>query len=193
MNFLNRLLVSIGALAVAGIAGLVLGVSAGLLRPEELLRLPWQLLLEPARLAEGADRAWLVALSAGTVPLALALVVLEWGTLRAPQRGITLAKTPGGAVTVGMRSLRELADRLGGEQPGVLEIRTQVREQGHRLHVVGDVSVDPGQPLPALVEALQGRIKDGIERHVGRAVAEVRVHARFGPLDAAGARAPRVQ
>jgi len=193
MNVFNRLLVSLLALAAIALAALVLAIALGWVRPDEVLRAPWSHALEPARLAAGADSRWLVGVCAVLVPLAMGLFVLEWCTLRRRPHLLTVRKSPHGAVTVAMRSVREMADRLGGEHPQVLEIHTRVREQRGALWIAGKVSVAAGEPIPDIAADLQDRIKSGIERSLGRSVAEVRVEAQVGPLSNGHSRAPRVQ
>lgn len=192
MNAFNRLLAVLLALALTAVGGLTLAVAAGWLHPDALLRYPWSHLLAPAYLAEGAEWRWVVAGSVAAMLGGLALFVVELSSLAPRPREIRIRSTESGEVRVSLRSVRELADRLGGEHPSVRGIRTRVRERRGGVEVLGDVSVDPTVPLPHIAEELQSAIRQGVERFLGLSVTEVRLTARLGPVLAAG-RSTRVQ
>lgn len=178
MNLLNRMIAILALVAVACVAVVVVLVALGARTPLAVLPPPWHLLLEPFAILTHAARTWVVVAGIVAVPLCLYLLVLEVRPRR-PEPALLVQAAPEGSVTVSRRGVQHLADVEGGRVAGVVAVRSKVRETPQGLCVRGRVVVRRSAPLPEVARQVQERIRSGIERTLGRAVAEVRLQTQF--------------
>jgi hypothetical protein len=184
MDIVNRivmLILSIAALAFGVIGLLLLG---GVLTPEQVS--PGGVLFDQwsffARLsAADATIAAIVCTVIGLLGLLFLILELLPGR-REPER--YLVKSDGlGQVTVTRKSLNDLVKHEAVEVNGVREVQPDVQDTPRGLRVVTRASLYPEADAATTGQALQERIQQAIQRHVGLQVAEVQVATQLEPID----------
>ncbi|MCU1276364.1 MAG: hypothetical protein JWO48_3795 [Bryobacterales bacterium] len=140
-------------------------------------------LLALVRQSDPAVRIWTVVACSVIVVVGLLLLFLE---LRPdPRRGkwLVLKQDGSGQVTVSLSGVEDLVRREAICVPGVVDVSSRVSEAQDGLHILGRVAVAPDASIPDLSSALQERIKDVVEHHLGLSVTEVQVDVQLARLD----------
>ncbi|HEX5385625.1 MAG TPA: alkaline shock response membrane anchor protein AmaP [Gemmatimonadales bacterium] len=177
MDRLNRVLVLIADVVLLFVAGSVAAVALGAV-PPSFRYTPW-LSSGVAALhgASSAVRAWTAVIAALVFLLALAFA---WFELR-PRSGrrLVIKDDDLGQVTVARDSVREIAIHEARRVPGVRDVRARVSGAADGFRIEQHVTVDPSVSVPELARALQARVKQAVEHHIGRPVAQVDVETRL--------------
>jgi uncharacterized alkaline shock family protein YloU len=141
-------------------------------------------------LAAGAH-AWLAthalaALGLGATVALLSLFLL-WIELRhvLAQPQLVLSRGHLGQVAISLDQIGILAQHEAESVEGVREVRTVAQAHKAGINVQQTVAVEPEQPLPALAEQIQQRVKQSLEYHLGFPVAAVRVQLQQASLSKA--------
>ena len=188
MNVVNRILIILLALLMLVAGGAVLLVALDVVEPAQLAPTAWfQDRLDPFTGLESATQAWTVGVCIALLLLGLVLLFFELKPSD-KERWMTLKEDGLGRITVARDAIAALVNREAMQVPGVMEGRAKVEEDKGRLRIWERVSVDPAAQLPELTQAVQKRIKETVEYHLGRPVADVRVDAQLEPLEHSGRR-----
>ena len=181
MNFVNGLLVTLGALASIAVGALMLLAVTDVLAPASA---PIPLLREQlAVMAEDTGGAWWrnVGISLGFIALGLALLALE-------ARGLTRAATPNmvlvsseaaGTVRMSVESIVQLSQRTAQVNREVRSVRCHVRATPGGLVIQCTASLRMGADVPAVAADVQSNIREVVERLTSLTVIDVPVRARY--------------
>ncbi len=159
MGFLDRILLVLYSLAVAGVA---------LLTVSHVFRFP---LLD--RLYVEYPYQVLVA------AVILFLLSLRFIFIRSGDSGelqAIVSKTEHGEVRISVQTLESLAERAARLVRGVNDLKTKVRPSEVGIRVAVRISVDPDLNIPQLTSTVQEKITDYVESTTGLTVQEVIVH-----------------
>ena len=191
MDAFNRIFLIILGLVAIAFSAIVFLLTGGVVRPAQvspggLLSGPWGYFA--GLNSTGATVAVVVCVV--VVILALLLLVLELGVLRREPAPLVVRQDSLGKVTVAHSSLRKLVGHEAGAVPGVIDTRQAVDERADGLRVHMRVLLYPEADAPSVGHALQERVQQAIQTHIGLTVAEVQVATQLEPFEKA--RRPRV-
>jgi hypothetical protein len=180
MDLVNRLIVTLLAVAMVIAGGFVVGATAGWLAPAALAQSP-----ELARLAvslqdlPGMTSFWMGA--GGGTALAAGLILL-WLEVRPRRRErvLVLQRDRTGEVTVSLIGLKRLADFVVGELPGVETVSSEARAGREGVQFNCRLQVKPDANTPALADAIRNRLSSAVEAHVGLPATTIHIHTRVG-------------
>jgi uncharacterized alkaline shock family protein YloU len=112
---------------------------------------------------------------------------LLWIELRhvLAQPQLVLSRGHLGQVAISLDQIGILAQHEAESVEGVREVRTVAQAHKAGINVQQTVAVEPEQPLPALAEQIQQRVKQSLEYHLGFPVAAVRVQLQQASLSKA--------
>ncbi len=184
MNVLNRLLIIVlDAIMLMAIV-LILLVTFGFARPDQLLpSLGLSPFLTPFVGLTGSAFAWTVGISLALFLLGLILLSLEIRVQPGPAP-VLLKQDALGKLTVSREAASQLVNRAASQVSGVMGVRSQVEEtaKGFRIHT--RVSVNPTANVAQVTEEVREAIKSAVEQQLGRPAQEVDVRAQLTPLPA---------
>jgi hypothetical protein len=183
VSLFNRLLIILFDLLLLVAAAAVLLTTLGVTQPEQLAPPPWFAdRLVPFTHLDSTSWTWTVGVSIVLLLVGLLLLFIELrpGPREAPR--ITLKQDGLGRVTVSRDGVRRLVDREAGQVAGVMEVRSDIKEDVAGLQILCRVSVDPTSSLPEVTQELQERLKTAVEHHLGRPVAAISVDAQVASL-----------
>ena len=181
MNFINGLLVTLGALASIAVGVLILLVMSGTLSPQSIP--PTVLSQEFANMAEHAGGLWWrdVGIGVGLVILGLLVLIFEARAVtRASSSGMVLISSESdGTVRMSVDSIARLAQRTAQSNREVRSIRcrVQVAPGGLAIHCVAGLRM--GSDVPAVTADIQQNIREVVERLTSLSVIDVPVRARY--------------
>jgi uncharacterized alkaline shock family protein YloU len=101
------------------------------------------------------------------------------------QPQLVLSRGHLGQVAISLDQIGILAQHEAESVEGVREVRTVAQAHKAGINVQQTVAVEPEQPLPALAEQIQQRVKQSLEYHLGFPVAAVRVQLQQASLSKA--------
>lgn len=184
MDVVNRivmLLLSIAALAFGVIGLLLLGgvITPAQVSPGGVLRDQWAF-FPRLRVADATTAAIVCGVLAVVGLLFLILEVLPGK--REPDRYM-VKRDNLGQVTVTRKSINDLVQYEAAEVDGVREVRPEVTNTPRGLRVLARASLFPEVDAAVVGQALQERVQQAIQRHVGLPVAEVQVATQLESLD----------
>ncbi len=184
MDVVNRivmLLLSIAALAFGVIGLLLLGgvITPAQVSPGGVLRDQWAFF---PRL-RGTDATTAAIVCGVLVVVGLLFLILEMlPGKREPVRYL-VKRDNLGQVTVTRKSINDLVQYEAAEVDGVREVRPEVTNTPRGLRVLAHASLFPEVDAVVVGQALQERVQQAIQRHVGLPVAEVQVETQLESLD----------
>ncbi len=182
MNVFNRLLIIVlDAIMLIAIV-LILLVTFGFARPDQLLpSLGLAPFLTPFVGLTGSNFTWTVGVLIGLFILGLILLSLEVRVPPAPSP-VLLKKDALGRLTVSRDAASQLIDRAASQVEGVMGVHSRVKEtdKGFRIHT--RISVNPTTNVAQVTEEVREAIKAAVEQQLGRTAQEVEVRAQLTPL-----------
>lgn len=184
MNVFNRLLIIVLDVIMLFAIVLILLVTFGFARPDQLLpALGLTPFLMPFVGLTGSAFAWTVGVSIVLFVLGLILLSLEIRVPPAPTP-VLLKQDALGRLTVSRDAATQLLDRAASQVSGVMGVRSQVEEtaKGFRIHT--GITVNPTANVAQVTEEVREAIKYAVEHQLGRTAQEVDVRAQLTPLPA---------
>jgi uncharacterized alkaline shock family protein YloU len=193
MHIVNRVLVIIAALVLFIFGSATFLLLTGIVEPaNQTLRAVLTLYRALQTIAQlrGAQNGIAVIIALILALVGLALLVLElWGPVRRllggrqPARYVVRQDSLG-QVTVDRTMVRDWVRHEAENVPGVVRAEPEVTDEKDGLHVSTRAAIAWDADAPGVGAALQQRIKDSVQAHLGLPVAEVRVSAQSAPLAA---------
>ncbi len=184
MNVFNRIvmfLLSLATLAFGVISLLLLG---GVIRPVAVspggvLMSQWSFF---TRLSTGdATSAAIVSVIVALV--GLIVLILELIPGRREPAHYVIRQDGLGKVTVARTSVRDLVQHEAATVPGIMETRQEVDGGPKGLHIHVRTALAPDAEASAVGEALQVKIQQSVQHHIGVPVSAVDVATQIAPLD----------
>jgi hypothetical protein len=117
------------------------------------------------------------------VIVALIILILELATLRSGSDHFLVREESIGRVTVARSSVRKLVGYEAKTIPEVIETRQTVDNGRNGLRVNVRALVIPGVNAPEVGHALQKKVQQSIQGHLGLDVSEVHVATQLEPFD----------
>ena len=81
----------------------------------------------------------------------------------------------GGNVRISQDALQEIIARSATALPGVLQVKTNLRERETGLQIMVSCQFEQGERIPQTSEELQAKVKEDVELYTGIMVTEVKV------------------
>lgn len=108
------------------------------------------------------------------VVLLLLGLVLFMRPREIPERSFqTSAK--GGNVRISQDALREIIERSATALPGVLQVKSKLKERKDGLEILVSCQFERDERIPQTAEELQAKVKEDVELYTGIKVTEVKV------------------
>lgn len=182
MNFINRFLVLVGAIAVGliGVYGLLL--VSGAVDPEYLDLHKYFPQTETIAAHRGIT-LWIdVGISVALVILGSVLLAAQFAFIkrRSPSATVLLRDDEEGRVRISVESIRELAERTTFGVRSVRAAKSSVRIKSGGLRLACDVTLHMAADLPAVTAQIQDNVHEVVERLTGLNVIDVSIRARYG-------------
>ena len=181
MNFINGLLVTLGALASIAVGVLMLLVVTETLTPQSA---PIPLLRQQlVVMAQDAGGAWWrdVGIAIGLIVVGLFVLALETRALtRSASPGMVLISSdPNGAVRMSVESIVQLAQRTARGNREVRSVRCRVNVTPAGLVISCATGLRMGSDVPTVTAEIQRDISEVVERLTSLTVIDVPVRARY--------------
>jgi len=184
MNVFNRIIVILLSLAAIAFSIIVFLLVGGVVRPTQvspggLLLGLWSLFaqLNPTNATSA------VVVFALVVIVALILLILELNIIQREPAQFVVREDSLGKVTVARSSVRKLVGYESATVPGVIETRQTVDKGRDGLRVQVRALLLPEVDAPAVGHALQEKLQQSIQGHIGLPVAEVQVATQLEPFE----------
>ena len=81
----------------------------------------------------------------------------------------------GGSVRISRDALQEIIARSATALPGVLQVKSTLRERDGGLQIMISCQFEQGERIPKISEELQAKVKEDVELYTGIMVTEVKV------------------
>lgn len=184
MNVFNRLLViALDAIMLIAVV-LILLVTFGIARPDQLFpSLGLTPFLEPFVGLTDSTFAWTVGVSIVLLVLGLILLSQEIRVQQGPAP-VMLKQDALGRLTVSRDAATQVIDRAASQVNGVMGSHSKVEEtsKGFRIHT--QISVNPTSNVAQVTEEVRETIKSAVEQQLGRPAREVDVRAQLSQVPA---------
>lgn len=180
---LNWLLTLLLALAVVVSSIAVLIVALGWFTPNQVAPTPW--MREQLRIFTNlSGGAWERAVAISAALIFIGLIVLIFDLIPGPREPsqIIVSQDSLGRVRIRRDSVSDIVNWEAATMPEVREAESQVGENSDGLMIHCRVSLLPEANATEVASALQTRVKEAVEHHVGRAVERVAVDTQLAPL-----------
>lgn len=99
--------------------------------------------------------------------ICVVILYLLTGVKRKSKERFITFDNEGGSVSISLRALHDVLEKLGDEFAAILSLDTDVRPVGDALEIEMDVRVRSGTQIPELCRLLQGRVKESIRDEMG--------------------------
>lgn len=183
MNFVNRLVVSIGALALIAAGVYILLLISGTLAPGDINGEYFVPQIERIAADTGADLWADVGIAIGFIAVGVAVLFVQLASLRRGARGgrtVLLRDDEQGYVRVSVQSIQELAERTAYSVRSVLDARCSIRVTPGGLRLGCRLTLRMATDLPEATASVQTAVREVVERLTGLKVIDVSVTARYG-------------
>jgi hypothetical protein len=182
MNIFNRLLIIVLDVIMLIAVGLILLVTLGFARPDQLFpSLGLAPFLAPFAGLSGSNFVWTVGVSAALVVVGLILLSLEIRRRAAPVP-VMLKRDSLGKLTVSREAATQLIDRAASQVGGVMDARSKVDETSKGVRVRTRITVSPSANLAQVTAEVREAIKSTVEEQLGRPAEGVDVRAHLAAL-----------
>ncbi len=115
---------------------------------------------------------WYEAMGAGGIIVLLSLLHLVTFGPRRPKARYISFDSGNGAVSISVNAVRDFIRKLGDEFGAVVGIDPKIRTEKETISVDLDVKVQTGVRIPEFSQALQNRVREGMQDSLG--IAEVK-------------------
>jgi len=115
---------------------------------------------------------WYEAMGAGGIIVLLSLLHLVTFGPRRPKARYISFDSGNGAVSISVNAVRDFIRKLGDEFGAVVGIDPKIRTEKDTISVDLDVKVQTGVRIPEFSQALQNRVREGMQDSLG--IAEVK-------------------
>ena len=189
MNFVNRFIVSLGALFLVAAGVYILLLVSDTLGPEDVPLGPGDikeqyLVTHVERIASdtGADFWADVGIALGFIAVGAAILILQFASLGRGRDGrmVLLRDDENGYVHVSVQSIRELTERTARGVRRVLDAKCSVKVTPGGLRFKCNLTLRMATELPAATANVQAAVHEVVERLTGLKVIDVSVTARYG-------------
>ena len=130
-------------------------------------------------LVQGLD--WLKVNPLETIVVAVVLFLLGLLLIVQPRENTDRAfrtSSKGGEVLISQDALQEIIARSAMALPGILQVRSSLRERENGLQIRVSCQLEQGVIIPQTSEELQAQVRADVERYTGIIVTEVKVLVR---------------
>lgn len=183
MNFVNRLVVSIGAMALIAAGVYILLLISGTLAPGDINGEYFVPQIERIAADTGADLWADVGIAIGFIAVGLVVLYVQLASLRRGARGgrtVLLRDDELGYVRVSVQSIQELAERTAYSVRSVVDARCSIKVTPGGLRMGCRLTLRMATDLPEATANVQTTVRDVVERLTGLKVIDVSVTARYG-------------
>ena len=182
MNVINRLIVSLGAVALISAGIYILLLISGTLDPGDINGEFFVPQIERIAADVGADLWADVGIAIGFIAAGIAVLILQ---LASPGRGrggrtVLLSDDERGYVRISVQSIRELTERTSYGVRSVVDASCSVKVTPGGLRMGCDLTLRMATELPEATANVQVAIREVVERLTGLKVIDVSVTARYG-------------
>lgn len=191
MNIVNRVIMIVVSLIVFVFGATTFLLLTGTVVPaNQTLRdvLSLYRALQAIALLRGASSNTAIIIALVVALIGLAVFIFEiWGPIRRlagsdRSKRYVVRQDALGRVTVDRAMVQNWVQHEAETIPGVVHAEPDVRDGKDGLRVDTRASIAWDASAPGVGQALQERIKDSVQAHLGLPVAEVRVSAQTAPL-----------
>jgi uncharacterized alkaline shock family protein YloU len=191
MHIVNRTLMIMAALVVFIFGAITFLLLTGIVAPaNQTLRnvLTLYKALQALALLRGTQTNTAIIIALLLALVGLALLVLElWGPIRhllvgEQTKRYVVRQDSVGQVTVDRTMVRDWVRHEAASVPGVVRADPEVRDGKDGLLISTRAAIAWDADAPGVGAALQERIRESVQTHLGLPVAEVRVAAQSAPL-----------
>ncbi|KUO78129.1 MAG: hypothetical protein APF81_05425 [Desulfosporosinus sp. BRH_c37] len=127
-------------------------------------------------LAQGLE--WLKANPWESTVVAAALLLMGLLLFMRPRQSLERTfstSSKGGNVRISQDALQEIITRSATALPGVLQVKSNLRERENGLEIMVSCQFEQGERIPHTSEELQAKVKADVELYTGIKVTEVKV------------------
>lgn len=182
MNFINRILVSLGALGLVLAGVYILLLISDTVRPGEFNGDFFVPQIERIATDTGANLWTDVGIAVVFMVAGIALLIVQIASARGGQvaGAVLLRDDEIGSVWISVKSIRALSERTTYGVRSVRGSRVTVRVTPSGLHLICNLTLRMATDLPTATEDVQKIVHEVVERLTGLKVNEVSVKARYG-------------
>ncbi len=182
MNFINRVLVSLGALVSVAAGVYILLLISGTVGPGDFSGEFFVPQIERIAADTGADLWTDVGIAVAFVAAGIAMLTVQISSTGGGSSGGTalLRDDEDGSVWIALESIRELSERTTHGVRSVRNSRVSVKVTAGGLRLGCNLTLRMGTDLPAATKEVQKTVHEVVERLTGLRVIDVSVRARYG-------------
>ena len=182
MNFINRLLVSLGALVLVLSGAYILLLVSGTIGPGDINGEFFVPQIERIAADTGADLWTDVSIAIAFVAAGIAILGVQLASVRGGQAGglVLLRDDEEGSVWISVDSIRKLSERTTYGVRSVRDSRVSVKVTRAGLRLGCNLTLRMATDLPEATKDVQRTVHEVVERLTGLKVIDVSVRAHYG-------------
>ena len=182
MNFINRLLVSLGALVLVLSGAYILLLVIGTIGPGDINGEFFVPQIERIAADTGADLWTDVSIAIAFVAAGIAILGVQLASVRGGQAGglVLLRDDEEGSVWISVDSIRKLSERTTYGVRSVRDSRVSVKVTRAGLRLGCNLTLRMATDLPEATKDVQRTVHEVVERLTGLKVIDVSVRVHYG-------------